>query len=347
MTKGRTTSRRPAWRRFGDERLLRVRVCDLGVRIPGSRLERRVHAVEHELDAAGVDYHPPCYLADEWECPDGIPAVGIPFYLAHPRLVRLERAMMVEAEGDGAPQFARLLRHELGHAINYAFRLFRRKRWRELFGPFNAVYRDTYRVAPHSRKFVRHLSRYYAQKHPDEDFAETFAVWLDPASDWRKKYAGWDAAVKLEYVDGLMRDAVAGREPKVVARKSQYYWRADRMRCSLATYYKRRKAAYAWARSHFFDEDLKKLFPVTPQTNGATAAAFLRRKRAELASGVRAWSGEPPAHVRTILNELVERCEQLDLRMGIPEEEAAVNVTAYVTALAVNYRRGGRPEGGR
>ena len=40
-----------------------------------------------------------CYLSDEWFTPDGATAIAIPFYLAHPRLAKLEEAQMLEIEG--------------------------------------------------------------------------------------------------------------------------------------------------------------------------------------------------------------------------------------------------------
>src|SRR5258708_11911410 len=97
------------------------------------------------------------------------------------------------------------LRHEAGLAFNYAYKLQRMPEWKTLFGPFRRRYLDNYRPVPFSRDFVRHLAGWYAQKHPDEDFAETFAVWLTPRSNWRKKYRGWKAMAKLRYMDRIAR----------------------------------------------------------------------------------------------------------------------------------------------
>jgi hypothetical protein len=101
------------------------------------------------------------------------------------------------------------LRHETGHAINYAFELWKRKDWAQTFGDFRRPYRDVFPANSWSRDYVRYLHRagmyHYAQKHPDEDFAETFAVWLDPSSRWRRRYKDWQVAlVKLEYVERIL-----------------------------------------------------------------------------------------------------------------------------------------------
>ena len=66
-------------------------------------LEDCVDRLREELDEAGLRrFRVHTWLSDEWCSPDGIPGIGIPFYLAHPRLMRLERQMMFEVEGGHA-----------------------------------------------------------------------------------------------------------------------------------------------------------------------------------------------------------------------------------------------------
>ena len=171
-----------------------------------------------ELDKRQIGFRPHVWLSEEWFSPDGVPGIAVPFYLAHPRLERLERRMMRNVEGGSAESAMRILRHEAGHAIDTAYRLRRRKRWREVFGPASLPYPDTYRARPGSRRYVQHLGEWYAQAHPCEDFAETFAVWLKPNSSWRRTYAQWPAFHKLEFVDELLterpRHAPAGAQPR-------------------------------------------------------------------------------------------------------------------------------------
>ena len=186
------TGGEPSWVALKDEELLNVRICDLGVRIEGSELEKRVREFQEELAARGVTFRPECYLGDEWFSPEGVPAIAIPFYLAHPRLKSLEMHQMLEVEGGTAESCQMLLRHECGHAIDHAYRFSSRKDWRGIFGSPDAEYTpETYKPHPYSRGFVRHLPNWYAQSHPDEDFAETFAVWLGATpDDWRQRYRG-------------------------------------------------------------------------------------------------------------------------------------------------------------
>ena len=180
-------------------------MCDLGLAIEGSGLEPRLQELEASWPSGGSIFRPHYWLSDEWFCPDGVPGIAIPFYLAHPRLARLEQAQMLEVEGGTVEWCLKILRHEAGHAIDNAYRLRERRRRRELFGLSSAPYPKYYLPRPYSKSFVMHLDAWYAQSHPDEDFAETFAVWLDPGGDWRSRYADWPARRKLEYVDHVMR----------------------------------------------------------------------------------------------------------------------------------------------
>ena len=119
----------PAWVALKDEELLALRICDLGVRIEESEVEPRVCQVSNDLAARGVTLHPDIYLGDEWFSPDGVPAIAIPFYLAHPRLKSLELHQMLEVEGGTAEWCQMLLRHECGHAVNHAYQFSSRQEW--------------------------------------------------------------------------------------------------------------------------------------------------------------------------------------------------------------------------
>ena len=168
--------------------LLGQRISGLGLKLEGSPMERYVADLYRDLEAKGLKrFRPPTYFTDEWGCPSEEPIIGIPFYLADANLARLEKQF---DDLEDVREIRMYLRHEAGHAFNYAYKLFETPEWRERFGPFNRPYRDRYRPVPFHRGFVRHMEGWYAQKHPDEDFAETFAVWLTPRSRWRQRYRG-------------------------------------------------------------------------------------------------------------------------------------------------------------
>src|SRR4029077_3190031 len=183
--------------RASDEQLLKLRFCDLKLSVERSPLARHVQQLYRDLAQRGIGVRPHVWLSEEWFSPDGVPGIAVPFYLAHPRLERLERRIMHQAEGANSRLLTRILRHEAAPALANASRRRRRKRWREVFGPASRPYPARYRARAGSPRYVHHLGEWYAQAHPAEDFAETFAVWLAPRSGWRKSYADWPALHKL------------------------------------------------------------------------------------------------------------------------------------------------------
>ena len=164
-----------------------------------------------ELAQRDLRFNPHFWLSDEWFSPAGVPGVALPFYLAHPKLTRLERSQMLEAEGATGKSCMRLLRHELGHAIQHAFSLQRRREWQRQFGKASKPYPNASRPNPASRRYVHNLPAWYAQSHPEEDFAEPSRCGC-ARYNWRRRYGGWPALHKLEYVDDLMAE-LAGRLP--------------------------------------------------------------------------------------------------------------------------------------
>jgi len=323
---------------MSDEELLRMRIRDLRLKIAGTELESRIEKFYAELAAKGIAFKPICYLGEEWFCPEGCATIAMPFYLAHPRLKKLEEKMMMEVEGGSEAWCMRLLRHEMGHVLNHVYLLEKDKRWQKVFGPPSLEYSDSFRARPYSRRFVRHLDGYYAQSHPEEDFAETVAIWLTPGLDWKQQYKGWTALKKLEYVDGLM-GKLAGKPPVIFSQAKMS--EASRLRSRLALYYKRRRRTYAQDFPEFFDADLRKLFadPAAAPEN-ERAAVFLRHSAKMILNAVSAWTGEPKFTLDRLLRALTDRCAELDLRLRA--QSAGVEITAYLATLASHYRLTGK-----
>ena len=328
------------WADWDDEKLLDLRLCDLDLRIEGSGLDDRIVELSQELEVYGLACRPYFWLSDEWFCPDGVAGIAIPFYLAHPRLARLEHAQMLEVEGGTREWCLRILRHETGHAVENAYLLRRRRRRRELFGPTSLPYPDSYAPKPYSRSYVLHLDGWYAQSHPDEDFAETFAVWLTPGSDWRARYAGWPALRKLEYVDRVMRD-IAGRAPLVRTRQTPDA--LSSLRRTLRWHYQRRRQHYGVDQRDAYDRYLHQLFCNASSDAGRpSAAAFLLRIRREVRRRVQRWTGEYQYLIDQVLVSMIERCRELDLRIAGTEEEAKLEFTTLLTAQTMTRLHHGR-----
>jgi hypothetical protein len=327
--------RNPRWADWPAEKLLDLRMCDLGLEVAGSCIEAGVERLYAELEDRDLRVKPHVWLSNEWFCPDGVPGIAAPFYLAHPRLKRLERRHMLEVEGGTHREMRKLLRHEAGHAIVHAFNLQRRKRWREVFGSPGLPYPEYYRPNPASRRYVLNLDLWYAQAHPHEDFAETFAVWLAPRSNWRQRYAGWPALRKLEYVDELMA-SLAGEQPCVMTRR-----RVDpisALRQTLRDYYRDKGDRYAPGHPDDYDDDLKRLFTdVVNGRSGRPAASFLRSHRSEIRRMVARWTGEYEFTLDVVLGEMIGRCKELRLRAVGDEQRMKLDFTILLTSHTMHY----------
>ncbi len=342
-----STAEQPAlavapWIALKDDELLQKRICDLGVRIPGSELEGRIAQLYEELGARGLAFRPACYLGDEWFSPAGVPAIAIPFYLAHHRLKNLEMREMLEVEG-GTPEWCQqLLRHESGHAIDHAYRFSLRDDWRAIFGSPETEYSpETYQPRPYSKGFVRHLPNWYAQAHPDEDFAETFAVWLSMTPEqWREQYRGWKALDKLEFVHCLMEEA---KNTAPAVKRVRRLYEASRLRKTLARYYTERRKLYAEDFPDFYDADLRVIFG-SGEPNGESAAKIMRGNRRVLVGSIVRWTGQHKYTVDMLVRKLIERCQKLKLTIPPPLDRARVSfeLAAYLSAMVTNHLHTGR-----
>jgi len=322
------------------QELLTKPIKELGLKLEGSPIERLVHQLYRELERKGLaKFRPLVYLSDEWGCPSGEPVIGIPFYLADPKLARLEKEMNDLEDRDEIMMY---LRHEAGHAFNYAYLLYRSPEWRDLFGPFRRPYRDAYRPVPFSRRYVRHIAGWYAQKHPDEDFAETFAVWLTPRSQWRKRYKGWGALAKLRYVDRMAR-RFRGTEP--LRKRGHTDVTVEEMETTVEDFYKQAVEQPAQAEELALDTDLVDIFKVSRRkTKGVRPAVdLLRENRKVLVDKVTYWTGVQRALVKRLVESIETRVGELDLRAAVATERAHLaEITVYATALAMNYLARGR-----
>ncbi|MGE3840943.1 MAG: putative zinc-binding metallopeptidase [Vicinamibacterales bacterium] len=329
----------PRWENWTDEQLLDLRFQQLDVTITGSWLAERIEQLYGELTARGLTFRPHFWLSDEWFTPDGMTGVAIPFYLAHPRLSKLEENLMLEVEG-GTPDWCmKILRHEAGHAIDNAFRLQRRRQRQKLFGRNSVPYPEYYAPKPYSKSFVLHLDSWYAQSHPAEDFAETFAVWLTPDSEWRTRYADWPALKKLEYMDELMAE-LAGKAPLVTEQNE--FEPLSHLRQTLRQHYKQKRAHYGLNRPDFYDRDLRRLFTTSADTGTMTAARFVSKVRKDVRRRVAAWTGIYQYTIDQVLEDIASRCKTLKLRLRTSEEQTRLDFTALLTVQTMNYLHSGR-----
>ena len=315
-------------------------IRDLNLKIEGSSVERYVLQLYRELDRKGLKkFRPKVYLSDEWGCPSEEPVIGIPFYLADPKLQKLEREMN---DLEDARQIMMYLRHEAGHAFNYAYELYKTQEWHDKFGSFRKPYRDHYKPVPFSRRFVRHMEGWYAQKHPDEDFAETFAVWMTPRSNWRKRYKGWGAMAKLKYMERIGKK-FGDAEP--LRPQGDADITVDEMGDTVEQFYTNHTEDTRAADELLLDTDLQDIFNVSPRKRKGVrpAAEFLRDNRKVITDKLTYWTGVRRPLIKKLVDAIEKRSGELKLRVESEnEKQNLTEVTVFCTALAMNYLSRGK-----
>jgi hypothetical protein len=342
---------------ISQQQLLAMRICDLPLTIEGTWLEECVKQLYAEISLRGLVFYPECYLADEWLTPEGEVCIGIPFYLAHPVLIKLERQMMLEAEGEGKPWCMKLLRHEAGHAFSYAYNLHKKRSWQKVFGASRPEDSHRYKCKPYSKSYVRHLDGFYAQYHPDEDFVETFAVWLTPDSDWKTKYQSWKALDKLQFVDGLM-GSIKGLPP--VKSRGKQLWHHKNLTITLEKYYKKKYQNEQEEFPDFHDVQLKKIFTALTDEEWwafkkdrrrnkeiITAPEFISRHAKNILNSIDRCTGERKYIISDLLKNIGLRAKQLHMIVSQPQAMALVQLSVYVTSLTMNYIHTGWFRGNR
>lgn len=329
------------WEDLSLSELLCIRLKDLCLKLEESPVIPFIQRIRRELEAKDLYFLPRFYVGDEWFSPEGQAAVAIPFFLLHPRLMELEKSQILDCEGEGEEEFMRFLRHECGHAFDHAFKVSKRQSWQKVFGSHDQDYHpESYRPRPYSKSYVKNIERWYAQAHPDEDFAETFAVWLDPDSNWSQKYRGWGALKKLEYVDRLAKEfrGVTNTIPK-----GRLISDVSHLTMTLGKYYERKKRLFAEDYPDFYDRDLQQIFRTPSDLSRAEmkklpkAHAFMRKHQVDLVETLARWSGEKKYTIRSLSSRLADRCRKLKLVVARSPEATLSELSIYISSLISNY----------
>ncbi len=322
---------------LSDQDILKLRFKNIQLSLSESEVQDYVDQLYKELEAKGLNFKPQIFFGDEWFSPEGMNAIAVPFYLANTRLKHLEKSMMLEVEGGSPEWFMKLLRHEAGHCFDHCYRFSKRKKWSQVFGSPSQDYApETYRPQPYSKGYVKHLERWYAQAHPDEDFAETFAVWLSPTIDWKKEYSKWPGALKkLTYMESLAKESVKlknasekGRAPSNVANLTS----------TLEKYYQKRRRENADEYPDFYDTDLKMIFNGDPALKTELSARrFMKRHKKAIVAAVAWATKERKFTIDALVKRLIDRCAQLELRLGKSENQTTMEAASFLTSLVKNY----------
>ena len=318
--------------------VLAQKISEMPLKIEGTILETKIQQLYQEMEAKGLVFRPKCYLSDEWGCPDGIPIIGIPFYLADKKLSRIEDEYTENLESE--EEIIDYLRHEAGHAFNYAYELYKTDEWHSIFGPYSRPYVEDYKPNPLSKKYVKYSKGWYAQKHPDEDFAETFAVWLTPGLDWRKQYEGWEALKKLEYVEKISKE-LGQQQPRVAAMMEDLP--VSELKVTILEYYERHHSKeYPKIVSQlgaYLDGDLREIFENKKDEKFRPAYEFIMNHRHTLRNVVHYWTGTSINLVRGLIRYLAERAQAIDICYDpAKESHYMMQLEAFLLTLTMNYR---------
>ncbi len=265
-------------------------------------------------------------------------AISIPFYLVNSRLKSLEKSMMLEVEGGETEWFMKLLRHEAGHCFDHCYRFSKRKKWQAIFGSPDLEYKpDMYRPQPFSKSYVKHLDRWYAQAHPDEDFAETFAVWLSSDSDWKINYTNWPVAMaKLNYIEEL---SLESRKLKIQAEKGRLPSDISNLNSTLDKYYQRKKRENADEYPDFYDSDLKLIFngDLKNTKKEFSAVRFMTKHKKQIVNTVAWATNEKKFIIDSLVRRMIPRAVQLELKLGKSDLQTTMEVSSFLTSLVKNY----------
>jgi hypothetical protein len=313
--------------------LLNTRICDLGLTIEESSVARFVQQLYRELEQKKIlKFRPVCYLTDEWGCPSGEPVIGIPFYLARPDLAQIERE---NNDLETNREIMMYLRHEAGHAFNYAYKLHRTPEWKQIFGPYRRPYRENYRPVLFSKDYVRYLPGWYAQKHPDEDFAETFAVWMTPRSGWRKKYRDWGAMAKLKYMERIAREL--GNADPLRKRGTPDITTAE-MEMTIGEFY-RNPSDQIPLLDVTQDGDLTAMLNASKKSKSAQPAEiFLREHRKTIVDHIARWTALQRPAVKKLMESIEKRSGELRLMIDKKKEtEYLSEITVFATTLVMTH----------
>lgn len=324
------------WADLTDEQLLEMRICDLRLSLKNTWIEKLVTKLHKELEKKNLKFKPHVWISDDWYSPDGVPGFAVPFYLLHPRLIELEKKFIGEAEGEGRDWCMQLMRHETGHAIDNAYGLRKRKSRQKLFGLTSIEYPESYTPTEHKKNFVSHLGFDYAQAHPDEDWAETFAVWLTPSSKWKSVYANWSCIDKLKLVDQIMTDIKGKRPLKINKKKTDH---VNELTITLGEYYKQKTERLGILTPDIIYDELKSVFVPGFYTDTEKASSFLRKERKVLCREIAKRSKSKQAKVNSVIGKLVQYCQEKNLHLATSRKTAEKRILAVLTKNSRKYFR--------
>lgn len=316
------------WEKLSDHELLDLRFCDLELKIEGSRIEPVIHTLYSELEQKKLMFKPHVWISEDWFAIDGIPGIAVPFYILHKKLSQLCKKMQLEDEGYNKKDAIKLLRHEAGHAIDNAYKLRLSRQRQKLFGFSKTSYPETYAPQFESSNYVTHLNPWYAQAHPDEDWAESFAIWLTPNSNWKKIYTGTVAIKKLEFIDQLMK-TIENKQPLV--QKLNQPGDISISRRKLKTFFTNKSESLNSDHNLNLLPMLNFIFSIEKKHKQLKRAdKFIKEHKDILSKKISFWTGHNSFTIHLILSKIIKTCSEHNMHLMKSEKDTLMELMAML-----------------
>jgi hypothetical protein len=335
--------------------ILHTPINKLGLAIKGTLIDEAISRVREDMVRVGItQLSPYFYLSNAYGCVAGTTNIAVGFYDCNEYLRQLNKEIRNWLYDPA--DILQIMRHEVGHAFCYAYKLYRTKEFRHLFkvkGHFFNTYREHLGSRPNawSADFVNPAGDYYAQKHPDEDFAETFSVWLTPEMDWQGQFRSKPGALKkLSYVERIVADF--GRQDTLLnnSGSNTLDMPVEQLSMTVAQFWGAKTAqmiTYRRRATGYVDADLRELFQGPPRNlpphrfrrEYRRAGRFLRSYKRLLINRVSYWVGADDFVVSDLIDKLAVRARATERFVKVADfEKKLIEVTAYLTTLCRNYQ---------
>jgi len=325
--------------------LLTTPVNRLGLDLKRSPVQPHMDRLMILLHRRGIRLKPRFYLGEDWGCVTGTSNIEVGFYDADPLLRELNQDVRGWAHEPRVIDY--LLRHETGHAFCYMHRLYKLREFRVVFdvkGKFFDTYPATDRFKPHpwSRNYVNPNRDHYAQKHPDEDFAETFGVWLEPMSVWRRAYRNKKGALqKLDFVSRLIA-RYGDKAPDVEPDLRKVDSPVEAIRATVAEQLDASLTRYRAKATGYIDPMLRKIgrYHARPAPSGAIPLADAVASYRKFIEGIVVRHARvTSSQASSLMSKIQSRARVLHLYVPLADtEEKIIEVASLASCLATRFR---------
>lgn len=315
---------------LNQDEILALKLKQLKVDISGSWVEPLIKQVFEELESFGLKWRPHIWVSNEWFCPDGVPGVAIPFYLLSKKLIKMEKENVGFIEGHTDISFLKLFRHEVGHAFDNAFKLRNKHLRQSIFGSSKLEYKKYYSPKKYSTSYVKHLPLNYAQAHPDEDFAETFAFVI--SGKHNKKFN--QSLIVRKKINFILQSLDSAKRSRPKLNNKYKFEELNHDQRTLKSYYRQRRKDLNI--TNINTKDFLQSFSDDPSEYQASKYLLARMK--EIKSEVAEHVGTRTYHLDEIVKDIYQNLNKKKLYIT-DENKAELEIKDLIVYQALNLNK--------